>query len=266
MLQVISDLHFEFCKDRVSPSEFVRQCVIPREPILALCGDIGRACDVDKMTELLRCLKSKFEHVLWVPGNHEFYENTVPNAVRQMEDIAAASNTTLLNNDHIDIGSFRFIGSTLWSHIPQADIASGHIERCMNDYHSIKFANGVKLTPNHTNGFHAECANYLDMALQTCVEDGKDAIVLTHYLPSLQVVDEKYIDSPFNAAFATALDDVLIKKHSNTVALWAFGHSHSSVSQQVGGVHLLSNPRGYPSDGGASAENDDYDVGMTIGT
>lgn len=263
--QLISDLHFEFFA-KVPPSVFARRCVSPRAPVLALCGDVGvvSATELDKLSGLMKEFKTMFRHVLWVPGNHEYYGSPSVGACNEwMQTIASDAGVHLLNNAFVELEDFagvRFIGSTLWSNVPQQEMFA--IKNCIADYHYIKFANGVKLTPNHTNGYHEASVGYLDRTLAQCASDGKKAVVLTHHMPSMRAVAPKFENSPLTSAFASSQDGMM-KKHRDAISHWAFGHTHSSVDLVVEGVHLVCNPRGYPRSK-TKMENESFDMCKTF--
>jgi hypothetical protein len=69
----------------------------------------------------------------------------------------------------------------------------------------------------------------------------KKIILLTHYMPSFQLVVEKYRSDPLTCCFASDLDD-LIKK---PIRFWLCGHSHSSFSKVINDVTCALNCRGY---------------------
>ena len=68
-IQVCSDLHTEFygCFENI-PDDII----VPKAPVLALLGDIGLA-KTESLEKFLLLQATRFEHVLFVAGNHEYY-------------------------------------------------------------------------------------------------------------------------------------------------------------------------------------------------
>lgn len=88
-LQCASDLHSEFFRDGAT---FADSIVTPAAPILILAGDIGvPATGLAEYTAFIHRLASRFQHVLVIAGNHEFYNgrralaSELPDAVTMTE-------------------------------------------------------------------------------------------------------------------------------------------------------------------------------------
>ncbi|EJT75852.1 Ser/Thr protein phosphatase [Gaeumannomyces tritici R3-111a-1] len=80
-LQILSDLHLE------APKGYDIFDIVPRAPYLALLGDIGTVGP--HRAELLAFLTAQlrqFRAVLFVPGNHEAYHATWPDALAALRD------------------------------------------------------------------------------------------------------------------------------------------------------------------------------------
>ena len=120
-IQVVSDLHIEYLKDMVKVEDFIT----PKSSILVLAGDIGSLYRFDQLFKFLKDLSKLFKYILYVPGNHEFYmmSNIKPlpfrillNRLYQMEN--DINNLYILNKSSVIIDNICFIGSTLWSNVP----------------------------------------------------------------------------------------------------------------------------------------------------
>ena len=74
------------------------------------------------------------------------------------------------------------------------------------------------------------------------VQDGQQAIVLTHYAPLLAgSSDAIYTASNSHHGFSTDLSS-LLDLNNDIIKLWAFGHSTSSLEKEVHGVLLATYP------------------------
>ena len=99
-LNVISDIHIEF-KDFVP--------TITAADIVVLAGDIGVGTSgVEWAAEHYPDVP-----VIYVPGNHEFYQHDI-GIIERLKD-AAPANVHVLSNDAFEHGGVRFLGTTLWT-------------------------------------------------------------------------------------------------------------------------------------------------------
>jgi len=114
-LQIASDLHIEFYNNE--SDNIPDDIIIPKAPILALLGDIGLACD-EQLKEFLYAQAHRFETVLFVAGNHEFYNHqsthTVEEQLEWMKRVCSEKeNLHLLEKQAMDINGVRILGTTL---------------------------------------------------------------------------------------------------------------------------------------------------------
>lgn len=142
--QLVSDLHLEFpgCLDKLPH--------IPvNAPILCLLGDIGYPNKANYRAYLLE-QADRFEHVLVVAGNHEYYnQESVQHADRLIDEICAErDNLHYLNKRSVRVGDVLFLGCTLWPYIPPEAIEKVWM-RC-NDYKIV--VEGKALEHETTSG------------------------------------------------------------------------------------------------------------------
>ena len=55
------------------------------------------------------------KHILYVPGNHEYYGADIDRTRKQLAEECARYGITLLDTDAIVIDDVHFIGATLWT-------------------------------------------------------------------------------------------------------------------------------------------------------
>jgi hypothetical protein len=71
--------------------------------------------------------------------------------------------------------------------------------------------------------------------------------MITHHLPSYDLIDEKYKTvnlNSVNQCFASNTDN-LIKE---PIILWIFGHTHQPTEKIINGIKCVANPIGYPNE------------------
>lgn len=237
--QVISDIHLEFMKGKIPQ-------IIPKCSTLVLAGDIGNPM-LESYGRFLRKCANDFQNIILIHGNHEYYGTNYKTSTEKTREICAEINKTslskkihFLNNSHVDIEGYRFIGSTLWTKLPPNIQLIG--DRNINDF-SI----------NWYNKMHAECYDYLTVAISDTV---LPTIVVTHHLPSLSLIAPKYHKyGDINLWFASESDELI--SFNSKVKAWIYGHTHDACASRMGEVKLLCNPLGYP---GENPEKDDITV------
>lgn len=223
-IQILSDLHFEFHRDR--GEKFVRELDPTDVDVLVVAGDLALA--QNGLLHALRLLCARYLHVVFVAGNHEYY-NTNPLDVAETQKIAskAIGNLHWLERETVTINGIRFVGTTLW--FPDDPLAFAY-RRQLNDFHMIG-----DFDPWVFN----ECKASVSF-LQNTVQE-KD-VVVTHYLPSMRSVAPRYLDSPLTRFFVCPVDDVIIK---NRPKVWIHGHTHDSCGYPLEETQILCNPYGY---------------------
>ena len=83
----------------------------------------------------------------------------------------------------------------------------------------------------------------LDFIRKSVTEStAENIVVVTHHLPTRQVVAPQHQDSLINSAFATELGDFIA---SSRIDVWIYGHSHTNIDAIVGNTRLVSNQLGY---------------------
>ena len=236
MIQFLSDIHLEFYSN-VSKVRRVISQIVPVAPILVLAGDIGHPCN-ESYAIFLQTMSERFDHVLLVHGNHEYYhkQKTMQEIIDHTQSFCSQwSNVHFLNNSHVDLvvngKMVRFIGSVLWSKLDDPT--------CL--------VNDAKYIPEFTmdlfNAMHVENVAYLDRALSEC--EGL-SVLITHHLPSYDLIDPAYRDGKHNQCFASHCDH-LMEKHRDRIVLWIYGHTHKPQKTAIiHGVRCVTNPIGYP--------------------
>jgi hypothetical protein len=247
-IQYTSDLHLEHHdkgnEGYLIPSMFLK----PSAPYLALCGDIGNP-DLMAYEAFLGWCSRSYKLVFLVAGNHEFYNYRSPtksDIPRRKEKIRRIiekyKNVVFLDCSSYLLAEYnlRILGCTLWS-----DPGIGNDEKIityMNDARHILLENDVPLVPRYFRDLHFQEKQWLESEIQSAEEKGEDVLVLTHYLPSYQLIAEQYKGHPLNMCFASDCESLL----RDPVKGWICGHSHTGVELLINGVQCTLNPYGYP--------------------
>jgi len=221
-LLLLSDLHFEFDRDMPEFVEGLDNDV----DVLVLAGDITVN---DQIEDTLGLFCGRFENVVFVPGNHEYYHSS-PQAISDIRDrcLKRHANLDWLNNNVAVINGQRFLGSTGWFRDHPTNFP---YERNMSDFNVI---NDFKPWVYEEQ---ARFEQFLEANLQV------DDIVVTHHLPSEVCIDDFFKGSFLNRFFACDYSNLI---YSRGPKLWMYGHTHFEQDQTISNTRLVCNPRGYP--------------------
>ena len=227
MMQInfISDLHLEFGPLEIEPEA---------GDVLVLAGDI----DIKGRVDWINSIASKFNHVIYVLGNHEFYNGAMDSIYRKTRE-GLVDNVHLLENESITIAGVTFHGATLWSDFLNGNPMSYlRCDQAINDYRLIRAGDGKhRFKPQIAHSLH----NISKVFLQENVKEGD--VVVTHMAPSLLSIHEKYKnDMNINGSYASDLSELILDTKPE---LWFHGHVHTSFDYTVGNTRILCNPRGY---------------------
>lgn len=150
----------------------------------------------------------------------------------------------LLNQTRYDISpSVVILGCTLWSSLDPE--FAPIISWSLNDFRRIKLFDVAKYAR-----LHKEHLEWLNTTVENirAQEPGKRVVIFTHHAPTADgTSNPKYIGGPTNSAFATELTGESVWKVP--VSLWGFGHTHWSCDFVRDGVRVVSNQRGYFTEG-----------------
>lgn len=99
------------------------------------------ASDIDRGTRGVVWARMAFSDVpvLYVAGNHEYYDERIGRLHRKLREAATGSNVRILENETFELNGYRFFGATLWTDFNlfgdrlAAMAAAGAEEKGMND-------------------------------------------------------------------------------------------------------------------------------------
>jgi hypothetical protein len=242
--QYFSDLHLEYFSSISSIHKFD---IIPQAPNLILAGDIGWY-HLPIYKAFLGLMSEKFEKVWLISGNHEYYtkltyttyepkkiihcpeKKTIEEIDEEIKNIAKSfPNIHYLSNDIVHLNSkIAIYGCTLWSLIP--NLSKDLITNEIGDYEYIHEFSVEKSIELHKKSLE-KLKEQLDKYPQ------HKFIVITHHLPTFDLVHEKYSKSPLINAFASNVEI----SNNPQIIKWICGHTH--VPMTLG--KFLVNPIGY---------------------
>jgi len=229
-IQLMSDLHFEFHPD--GGKSFVDSLDPDGVDVLVLAGDIGvvKGGSLHRGFDLL-ATKYRGIPIIFLMGNHELYGSSPDWAEEQVDALTKDHpNLHWLENNTVEIGGQRFVGSTLWfPNLP--DGQNTRFSRGLNDFHLIyDFQQWVY---DH----NAASVEFLTREVQP------GDVVVTHHIPTVQGVHPRWLHDVqgFGRFFLSQMPDDVLQRPK----LWFYGHTHDSMDFEIGGCRFLCNPFGY---------------------
>lgn len=217
--------------------ELERNILRPAD-VLVVAGDLdsGRT----NVLESLGFLATKYDYVLYLPGNHEYYQGLHLGGFDYDNFEAKLPKNVhhLAPNNRVNIDDITFFGATLWTNFDESPAAEKLAHKYINDFRRIPDAFRMK-------EIFYEHEKWLENAYYNT--KGKKVIV-THFLPAMACVSPKYRDGDMvsqylNHYFANSLDGWIKTLEDVT---WLFGHTHDAVDVTIGHTRCLARPVGYP--------------------
>lgn len=268
--QYISDIHLEHYTNNDDIDK-----IIPKRhaDYLILAGDIGYP-QKDSYRYFLEKVSKIWKKIFLICGNHEYYQTNnkyskkknmsmdeideyITKLIKQIKQVNCDSddnsdvnnNIIFLNNSkyelEIDDEKYILIGSPLFSHIPiekRYIIQSG-----INDFKYIYIKEGEiyrNINIDDFNELHKRCVEYIQSELEFYKNTDYIPVVITHYAPTFQSIDDKYKDDIYNNAFYSDLE-YLIK---NDMYCWIHGHTHAQKELLIYDTVVVNNSIGYKSE------------------
>ena len=275
-IKLVSDLHLEFSDCYINNDE--------NADVLILGGDICIAQDLHDHPELnstadqaviangtglsrrqqaaqryrdffKRC-SFQFPHVIYIMGNHEFYNGKFYAGVDYMrEELAKYPNVHMLEQDTYiiqdrnhetgEVSDVVFVGGTLWTNMNKRDPLTMHaIEGMMNDFRIIRNdkRNYAPMSALDVAVRHDRTLAYIKLVL----EEHKDTkcVVVGHHTPSFQSMHPMYAnDTLMNGGYHSDLSEFILDHPQ--IKLWTHGHTHNPFDYVIGTTRIVCNPRGY---------------------
>ncbi len=212
------------------------------EPVAVLAGDIAVWLYENQARGALSEFVRRYgNRVVYIAGNHEYYQDKVNYVEAKIEAAAADMGFTYLTpGKTVTIDGQRFVGGTLW--YPQTfagGVIPGPTGRAPRDGRVYRFSD-FRFIEGFEPWVYQQHASFIDFCRANLLESD---IVLTHHMPSIKSVNAKWAGDITNCFFYTNLEDIIKVKQPK---FWVHGHTHSPFDYQIGKTRVYCNPFGYP--------------------
>jgi predicted phosphodiesterase len=228
-LQIMSDLHFEMHAD--GGAGLIKELDPTGVDVLVLAGDITMARRYENLERVFKPLARKYRHILYVPGNHEYYKSSPTEVGRNLAKLTKQLPEVVIpENEAVVLAGQRFIAGTMWF---RRDPAAEPSKRFMTDFSIIQDFEPWVYEQNAA----------FETVLTTRLRD--DDVVVSHHLPAFDSVPARFVGSPINAFFVC---DMAARVREHQPKLWIHGHSHDRCDYLLGKTRVVANPLGYPNE------------------
>jgi Icc-related predicted phosphoesterase len=189
--------------------------------------------------------------VVYVMGNHEFYNYSIPKLTKDLREEAAGSGVHILENQTLEIEGVTFLGCSLWTNWELYGKPTEHAREAgkrINDFRLIELDEGegvAPFMPYDAYYIHRDSVSWLEEELKK-TRPGP-VVVVTHHAPSPRSIAPRYAGHPLNPAFVSNLESLV---ESSSADLWIHGHVHQCFDYTLASTRILCNPRGYPHEAG----------------
>jgi predicted phosphodiesterase len=269
-IKLVSDLHLEFSDINIQNNEGCDVLILggdicvaqdlhdhpepnntPDQAAIAAGTGLGRRQQsAQRYRDFFKRCSFQFPHVIYIMGNHEFYNGKFYAGIDYMrEELAKYPNIYMLENNTKVIDDVTFVGATLWTDMNKGDPLTMHaIEGMMNDFRIIKNdkRNYAPMSSRDVAGRHARTLQYFRSVLAE--QHDCKFVVVGHHSPSFQSMHPSYAhETLMNGGYHSDLSE-FIMDHPQ-IKLWTHGHTHHPFDYVIGETRVVCNPRGYENDG-----------------
>lgn len=236
-IQYASDLHLEFSDN----TRYLKQNPLkPVGDILILAGDIGYLNDDNYSKHpFWDWASDNYRQVIVAVGNHELYKYYDLAKMPRGLVCSIRDNVKCYYDAVVRVENIDFIISTLWAKILLEDAYL--TEHYVSDFRRILY-NDEPLTWDNFNREHDKCFNFIQN--EVVKSTAEHIVVVTHHVPSFQLVSPDFTGSKINGAFTVELEEYI--KHS-PIEYWIYGHSHRNMDKIIGKTKCVTNQLGYVS-------------------
>lgn len=200
--------------------------------VLVLAGDLYHLRLFDRLDLLFKEGLTFAKHVLFVPGNHDFWKGRLCKINELKLLYKNNPNIHILDANFIEIDGVKIFGGCMWSN-PQP-------HNYMYIKHGIADFKYVKLMRYEDLG---RLWSVFASELLTHIIDGGVDVVVSHFLPHPLSIPERFKrDVIMNEYYCTDME-----RYMDGVKLWVHGHTHDSCDYVPfeGAPRIVCNPYGY---------------------
>lgn len=273
-----SDFHNELIlSDRKCKVPFFKPSPIDNGnyKVLIVAGDAWSLKKRSHAISWLEEVSALYDCVIYVMGNHEFYDARIHySEIKLKEETAHIKNTFILEDESLVLDicgkKYGFIGSTLWVNFGNDPKIEFDLSERVNgrsklsDFTYIRNARKgtARLTPNDVKIKNSISKEYIFETIPDLKKFCDFVFVVTHHPPSTQSEDVEYkgeLGNKYLLAFSNNLDYQIAGANPD---YWLHGHTHKNFRYKIPpysngvGTEVICNPVGYHTERNKYYSND----------
>lgn len=241
-IRLLSDFHAEFFTENFGKvRKHLDEIALPplpddKETILVLAGDICTAERKFLLMDMLEYFSKRFLHVIYVCGNHEYYNSEFSEARETLRSLCGKHGNVWFEGEAFMLECRHFYVGSLWTDFDQENATTMYLaSKGMNDYRRIYLGKRLLKVEDVLSIHNGEVEN-----MKEWMREGD--IVITHHAPSFKSIHPDYLSHELNGCYASNLEDLILDKKP---AFWLHGHVHHHHDYMIGKTRVICNPKGY---------------------
>lgn len=240
--------------------------------VLVVAGDISN--DVWEVSRWLKDARHRFEHVIWVPGNHDFYNIGLhqtrlydpvledkwpyPRDMQGMLDHYARwcgeHGVIFMHRSRITLNGVTFVGATGWHDYRAGEPYATEDQikvwyDCLNDTQIRWNKNAIR--PDHLAPFDAGVRDWEHIRDSVSSATGP-VVVITHHLPHRRLSWQRPHDRIWTMLHGSFVNTRMEFIQDPRIRYWIYGHTHQRNMLDINGMTYVCNAKGY------RGENDNW--------
>lgn len=263
-LALASDLHLEFGDFEIENRQNAQVLILSGDILvvedlhdLNATNVVGEGTKSQRWHAFLQRCTDRFEHVIYVMGNHEHYHgNFSRNSQRLKQRLEYLPNIRVLEHETFELGDVTFVGGTLWTDMNNGDaLTLYHMRSMMNDFRCVwNQDKNRKFRPEDAMQEHIKMKQYISHVVDHRPTD--KFVVCGHHAPSKLSIKPRYEhDYIMNGGYSSDLSEFILDRPQ--IVLWTHGHTHDAFDYTIGNTRVVCNPRGYL---GYESQADQFDL------
>jgi len=257
---LISDVHVDI--NRWDP-DCLNDCS-PDCNTIVVAGDISN--DVWTTSKWIVDLKKSWENVIWVPGNHDYYntkfdrryevditlDNKYPFPKYQNEIRTHYKNWSndhgiiFLDHRNVIIDGVNFLGATGWHNFVAGEPYSK--DQQIDAWYN-KSADRIinwRDQPQDWVIVEENAINDASFIRESVATSTHPCVVVTHHLPHRMLSATRPYDIIWTKLHGMFVNTYCENINNSNIKYWCYGHTHFRNMRELNGITYVCNPVGYP--------------------
>ena len=240
----VSDLHVDHAANAQWVAALSRQDYT--DDILILAGDLSDS--LGQIEDTLNALATRFDKVLYVPGNHELWVIRNPeleDSIAKFVEVCRIVRRSGVSTECLCVGELAIVPLLGWYDY-SFGAPDNKLRNAWMDFRACRW-------PPHMNERQVT-QFFTGMNEPLPQSQGKQVISFSHFLPRIDLV-AGYVPQRYEYMHPIMGADILERQIRRLGAsIHVYGHSHVNRRVKLDGVAYINNAFGYPSEVGMTAK------------